>query len=178
MLKIKTSLVLGIIFCFTAFAQEVPQAQKNLMQFRGNWKSANIKIEMDGKTYTGPYTFDIKPVNMNTGILAYEKFENKELGTIESVDIAGYDPNLKQIHIYTVDNTGTAHDHFGYWVNNSRLFVQYQGVVDGKVYLEQINMEFKSPNEWELNLTGMLDGKTNIKISGTFYKSQTIGEKQ
>lgn len=94
------------------------------------------------------------------------------MGTISGINICGYDPNLKQIHLYSLDNTGTSHDHAGYWINNKHLFVEYQGVQDGKIYLEQINMIFNSPNEWTINLVGVQNGKVTQKVSGTFKKQK------
>lgn len=44
------------------------------------------------------------------------------------------------------------------------------------MYLEQINIVYKSSDEWDLNLTGMLNGKVNARVSGTFNKIKTAGE--
>ena len=152
------------------FAQEMPEAQKNLQQFIGLWKLDNAKFTMGEETLTGVYTFDCFAVNDNTGILAHEKFATKEMGTMKGENLLGYDPNTELVHLYSIDNTGTAHDHYGYWIDPHHLFVQYQGVQDGKMYCEQIDMKFISSDKMELNLTGMLNGKVLSKASGTFTK--------
>ena len=159
-----------LVIGFSALAQEMPQAQQNLMQFVGKWVSTDIKLTIGENTYGGEYTFDCSAVNMNTGILAHEHFSNSELGHMMGENLLGYDPNLQQVHLYSIDNMGTAHDHSGYWIDNKHLFVQYQGVVDGKMYVEQIDMVFTSANTMKLNLTAMLNGELFEKAEGTFKK--------
>jgi hypothetical protein len=153
-----------------SFSQDMTRAQKNLMQFTGKWKLENAEFTAGGKTMTGTYTFDCIPVNDNTGILAHEKFETKNSGTMLGENLIGYDPNTGLIHLYSTDNMGTAHDHYGYWIDPQHLFVQYQGPKDGKMYLEQIEMKFISPGKMELNLKGILNGKPYSNFSGTFTK--------
>jgi hypothetical protein len=148
MLLIAAILISGL----TAIAQEMPEAQKNLLQFVGSWKLDDAKFIMGGETATGVYTFDCSAVNENTGILAHEMFASKEMGTMKGENLFGYDPNTGQIHLYSIDNTGTAHDHYGFWIDKNHLFVQYQGVVEGKMYVEQIDMKFPSQDKMEIVL--------------------------
>jgi hypothetical protein len=159
-----------VILNITVFAQDPPAAQKNIMQFVGFWKLDNANFMMGDKTLTGAYTFDCSAVCDNTGILAHEKFVTKEAGTMMGENLLGYDPNTGLVHLYSIDNTGTAHDHYGYWINDKHLFVQYQGILDGKMYVEQINMMFDSPNKMNIKLVGMLNGEIFEKTEGTFLK--------
>ena len=151
-------------------AQEMPAGQKNLMQFKGKWKSTDIKMTMGGKTYGGEFVVECEAVNGNTGIHASEKFTNDELGTMLAEDLFGYDPNLQQIHMYTIDNMGTTHDHVGYWIDDHHLFVEYQGVVEGKMYVEQVDMVIANANTMNFKLTGMLNGETVQTAVGTYKK--------
>ncbi len=168
--KVLLTILLAAAVSFSSHSQEMPQAQKNIMKFVGKWTSTDIKLTLGDKTYGGDYTFDCVAVNGNTGILAHEKFVSAELGTMLAENLLGYDPNLQQVHIYTIDNMGTAHDHVGYWIDDNHLFVQYQGVVEGKIYLEQIDMVFQGPNKMALNLTAMQNGEVFQKAKGTFTK--------
>jgi hypothetical protein len=154
----------------SVFAQEMPEAQKNLLQFVGNWKLDNAKFTAGDETLTGVYTFDCSAVNDNTGILAHEKFDTKEMGTMMGENLLGYDPNTGLVHLYSIDNMGTAHDHYGYWVDSNHLYVEYQGVMDAKIYVEQIDMKFSSSGKMEINLKSMLNGESYSKFSGTFTK--------
>jgi hypothetical protein len=172
-MKAKTFLLglAGMVYGLSVLAQEMPAAQKNLMQFAGNWVCKNPKLIMGGKTYSGVYSFNCSAVNMNTGIIAHEKFVTAEL-TMVAENLIGYDPNLQQVHLYTIDNMGTAHDHIGYWIDERRLYLQYQGVVEGKMYVEQIDMVFKDANTLQLKLTAMLNGEIFETAEGIFLKQQ------
>ncbi|MEO8398969.1 MAG: hypothetical protein ABI550_04040 [Ignavibacteriaceae bacterium] len=165
------SAVFILTFCISnLFAQTPPPEQSNLQQFAGKWVDKNAKVIIDGKTYRGEYSFESIPVNMNTGILAHERFTNSELGNLAGENLFGFDPNLGLVHLYSTDNTGTCHDHYGYWINDKHLFVQYQGIVEDKMYVEQIDVMFESPNKMVLNLNAMLNGKIYEKAEGTFLK--------
>lgn len=170
MLKFNIFLILIVMFGLTVFPQEKSEAQKNIMQFVGNWKLENARMTVGGQKLTGVYTFNCSAVCDNTGILAHEKFVTNETGTMIGENLLGYDPNTGLIHLYSIDNMGTTHDHYGYWINKNHLFVQYQGIVDGKIYLEQINMTFTSPDKLELKLVGMMNGKAYSMFDGTFTK--------
>ena len=170
MIKKVVLLVSVLIFSISVFAQEISEGQKNLKQFVGFWKLDNADFMFGGQKVTGVYTFDCSSVCEGTGILAHEKFVSNEMGTLNGENLLGYDPNTEQIHLYSIDNTGTTHDHYGYWIDKHHLFVQYQGVIDGKMYVEQIDMKFSSPSELELNLVGMLNGEVISKAMGTYIK--------
>jgi len=163
-------MVTGMVISSPVFTQEAPQQLSNMMKFVGKWKSTDVLLTAGDQTFSGTYTFDCSAVNMNTGILAHEKFVSEEMGTMVAENLMGFDPNLKQMHLYTIDNFGTTHDHIGYWVDDKHLFLQYQGVVDGKVYLEQIDIRFKDANTMALNSTAMLNGEIFQKATGTFTK--------
>ncbi|HVO74027.1 MAG TPA: hypothetical protein VMT35_08395 [Ignavibacteriaceae bacterium] len=162
--------ILMFFFSISAFAGDTPEAQANLLQFVGNWRLDNAVVQMGEKTMTGVYTFDCSAVCENTGILAHEKFATKESGSLVGENLLAYDPNTGLVHLYSIDNTGTTHDHYGYWIEKNHLFVQYQGIVENKMYVEQIDIKFTSPKEMKLNLTGMINGKVYAKASGTFTK--------
>lgn len=153
-----------------SFAQEPPQAQKNLQQFVGKWEGKNTAIEMDGKTIHTDYHAVFTSAAAGTGIMMHEWFTAEGIGEYIGENIAGFDPNTGLTHWYSIDNIGTCHDHYGHWVTNTHLFVQHQGVVDGKMFVEQIDFEFKSPTELHIKLTGMLNGIVNERIDGTFRK--------
>lgn len=152
------------------FAQEMPEAQKNLQRFVGNWKSTDIKMTMGGKTYTGVFFFNGKSVLDGTGVYGEEGFDNEELGKIRGIDLLSYDPNLQQIHMYTIENDGICHDHVGYWTDNNNLYLQYQGVVEGKIYLEKIYFEFVNDNKVNFRTVGELNGQVAQTGAGTFTK--------
>ena len=163
-------LMLVIIITGLLSAQKISSEQQNLSQMTGKWLAKKAVLMIDGKSYSGEYSLESLPVNMNTGLLVHEKFSNDELGSMIGEDLLGFDPNQKQIHLYSIDNTGTCHDHYGYWIDNKHLFVQYQGVVEGKMFVEQIHILNETPEKMRLKLTGMLNGDIFEEADVTFIK--------
>lgn len=160
----------GLVLNIAVVAQEMPAGQKNLMQMEGKWVCKNAVINMGGKDYTGEFSVECVAINNNTGIRAQEKFTNEEIGTMRAQDLFGYDPNLQQVHMYTIDNMGTTHDHVGYWIDDHHLYLQYQGVLEGKMYVEQLDMLIKDANTMHFKLTAMLNGEIFQKAELTFVK--------
>ena len=163
-----------IIFTYSGVsviqAQEIPQAQKNLQRFAGNWVCKNISLTIGDKTYGGEYFFNCKSALDGKGIYAEESFDNAELGKMIGLNIASYDPNLQNIHWYTIDNMGTCHDHTGYWTDKDHFYVQYQGIVEGTVFVEKIYFTFISDNKLDFKLIGENNGVVTEKSSGEFVK--------
>jgi hypothetical protein len=163
-----------IIFTFSGVtavkAQEMPQGQKNLQRFVGNWVCKNISLTMGDKSYGGEYSFNCKSAIDGKGIYAEESYENAELGKMHGLDIAGYDPNLQNIHWYTIDNQGTCHDHTGYWTDKDHFYMQYQGIVDGTVSVEKLYFSFVNDNKLEFKLVGESNGVVTQKSAGEFVK--------
>lgn len=170
---IKLFLIL-IIFTYSGIsvvlAQELPQAQKNLQRFVGNWVCKNISLTIGDKTYGGEYSFNCKSAIDGKGIYAEESYENIDLGKMHGLNIAGYDPNLQNIHWYTIDNQGTCHDHIGYWTDKDHFYMQYQGIVDGTVFVEKFFFSFLNDNKLEFKLVGENNGVVTQKSSGEFVK--------
>jgi len=157
--------ILGI----ASFAQEMPEAQKNLKQLEGKWICKNPNMMIGEDQMTGEYTFDCELVNENTGVLAHEKFVGEDF-TMVGENLMGYDPNLNQLHLYSIDNMGTTHDHVGYWTSPTSLYVQYQGVLEGKMYVEQIWMNFPDSNTMSVKLHGSHNGELIENFEAVFQK--------
>lgn len=167
--------ILAVISVGTGMLRAQPgaaEAQKNLQQFVGNWTAKDASVEMDGKKSTVEYHANFTTGAAGTGLVMHEMFASDVFGEYVGENVVGYDPNTSTVHWYSIDNTGTCHDHYGFWSNPKHLFVQYNGVVDGKMYVEQLDMEFVSATRLHVKVTGMTNGVTNIRIEGTFNKVQ------
>lgn len=169
MKKLFLCLLAVFVLGAATFAQEVPEAQKNLLKFEGKWVCKNPKMMMGEDQFSGEYTFDCELVNEGTGVLAHEKFVGEDF-TMLGENLMGYDPNLKQVHLYSIDNMRTTHDHVGYWTDSNSLYVQYQGIVEGKEYLEQIWMDFPDENIMSVKLHGSHNGELVENFEAVFQK--------
>jgi hypothetical protein len=168
--RLLMSFLLAFGFINNNEAQELPEAQKNLQRFVGNWECKNASMTLGDKIFSGPYFINCKSVIDGKGIYVEERFENAELGNLNGLNIVSYDPNLQNIHWYSIDNQGTCHDHTGYWTDKDHLYMQYQGIVEGTIFVEKIYFTFFSDNKLEFKLTGENNGVVTQKGTGEFVK--------
>lgn len=149
---------------------EIPAQIKNLMKFLGRWES-DVSMTAEGKTYKVHYWVDCKKTADGNGLFADEGFSNNELGTLYGADLVGFDPYTSKIRWFSVDNMGTAHEHIGDWQTPDHLFIEHDGIRDGKKYVEKIDFEFKGDDQLNFKLVGTLDGIESEKGEGTFHKT-------
>jgi hypothetical protein len=168
------SLLIILIFLNTlsisSYSQELPDAQKNLQRFVGNWLCKDLSLTIGEKPYKGVFFFNCKSVLDGKGIYAEEGFDNAELGNMRGLNLMSYDPNLKLIHWYTIDDKGTCHDHIGYWTDRDHFYAEYQGIVEETVYVEKIYFGFITDSKIDFRLTGENNGVVTEKITGEFVK--------
>ena len=174
MKSLKVFLWSTVIICFmidlSLNAQEMPEAQKNLQRFVGTWLSKDMQMTMGDKTYPGEFVWTAKSVLDGTGVYAEESFTNADLGSMNGLNLMSYDPNLQQIHWYTIESVGICHDHLGYWSDRDHFYAQYQGIVGGQIYVEKIYFHFLSDNKLDFKLLGETNGVVTEKGAGTFTR--------
>ena len=61
------------------------------------------------------------------------------MASYEETDLMGWNPNDRLYHWYSVTNAGEVHDHWGSCDGTTTTF-QFQGMVDGKLFVERIAM--------------------------------------
>ena len=154
---------------------EVPEAVKNLMKFVGKWES-NASLGMEGKTYKVLYKVDCKPIADGNGVYVDEWFSSKELGTLKGSDLFGYDPFDTKIHVYSVDNMGTTHEHTGEWQTPDHLYVEHNSVREGKKYVEKLDFTFAKKDELQFKLVATLDGQVVQTGEGVFHRKSAPGK--
>jgi hypothetical protein len=165
--------VLIILFTFSGNAQEqapkIDQSITKFSKYMGAWH-ANANLTSEGKTYVIDYTVTIRPIGDGHGVSMEEVAKSKEVGDYYCTNLVGYDPFAKKLHWYSVDNTGTAHDHFCFWKSPDHFALSHNSVRDGKKYNESIDMVFKGENSMKVNFTVKLDGVVTQKSEGTFER--------
>jgi hypothetical protein len=150
-------------------ATPVPVPVQNLMKFVGRWE-ADATLSSEGKTVQVNYWVDCKSTADGNGIFADEGFTSPEMGTLSGADLAGFDPFDGKVKWFSVDNMGTAHEHKGEWLTPDHLVIQFDGLRDGKKYVEKIDFTFKGNDALDFKLVGTLDGLEVEKGSGLFHK--------
>lgn len=167
------SLALGPMIA-GVFGQEkaaTPVEVQNLMKFIGMWKGDMTMKDSQQKTFSIKQTVVCTPIAGGSGIYIEEVSESPDMGKMTGSDIMGYDPYAKQLHCFTVDNMGTAHDHLCTWKNDNHLYMEHNSVRDGKTYQEKIDMVFTDKTHLQFSMTTYVDGKTMETGEGTMNKT-------
>jgi hypothetical protein len=136
--------ILSAAFVFTAIgaaqeeAPQMPDQVKKLYIFEGNWEGQGTM------TMAGQQPQKITVSHKNTimpgkwGILTAERFEAPGMSPYIATDMMGYDAGSDMVHLYTVSNYGDTHDHKGRWVDDKHLMLQYDGLNEGKPFVERL----------------------------------------
>ena len=148
---------------------ETPVEISSLMKFVGSWQS-DASLTTEGKTVKVNYWVNCKKTADGNGIIADEGFSSPDFGTMSGSNLAGFDPYDSKIKWFSVDNMGTAHEHTGEWVSPDHLFLEHDGMRDGKKYVEKMDFVFSGNDVLNFKLIGTLDGVQVEKGEGVFHK--------
>jgi hypothetical protein len=165
-------LILRFLF-LTAFshAQDNKPADpiQKLMRLSGSWVS-KCDMMYEGENYDIVYHVVFKPVSDGHGLLGEESFSGPVLGIYHGSSLIGFDPYDRKIHWYTVDNTGTTHDHVGNWTDPDQFEMVHKSTRDKKAYHEKLSIRFTGKDQYEVIFIATLDGKVIETLEGTFKR--------
>ncbi len=153
----------------TAHAQEIPGQIKKLYPFVGTWVG-NAKMTMGGETITFKLKHVTTKVSDGYGLQTVESAVIPGLGSYHSVNLWGYDPGKDMIHLFSVTNSGETHDHSAVLANDGTMTLRYEGVADGKPYVEVIPMKLTSPKEYHFTSTVTIGGQTEAVLDVTMKR--------
>lgn len=167
------SIVMLMVIASRANAQEkkpeIPEAVKNAQQWIGKWTGTTTMV-MQGKTYTPKDEWVFRSVAGGFGVYLEMTSTDPALGTMKSSDLMGFDPFDQKIHVFTVDNMGTCHDHICEWKSADHFYLEHNSIRDGKPYTEKIDMVMKGKDAFETDYKGIVDGKTVDTGKGVFKR--------
>jgi hypothetical protein len=98
------------------------------------------------------------------GLACHEESDSPELGHYEAENLIGWDEGGRKIHLFSVTTDPNTHDHAGAWTSPSKVTMRYEGLKDGKKYVEVIPMEIVSANQYRFKATTSVAGK----VTGVF----------
>jgi hypothetical protein len=145
--------------------QEIPAAIRNAQQWIGKW-SGTMTMAMQGKTFKPKAEWVFRSVAGGYGVYLEQTSTDPELGTMNSSDLMGFDPFDQKIHVYTVDNMGTCHDHICEWKSADHFYLEHNSIRNGKTYTEKIDMVMKGKDSFDTDYKGILDGKVTESGQG------------
>jgi hypothetical protein len=115
--------------------------------FTSGGKTVQFKLRQTNRVISGGF-----------GLAAHEEADLPGMGHYVAEDLFGWDPGKKQLHLFTVSNDPNTHDHAGRWADATHASLRYEGLREGKRYVEMIPLEVKGPDEYIFKCTSTLDG--------------------
>ncbi len=149
--------------------QSMSATLKNAQVWIGKWQGS-FTMTMEDKNYNPSGTWTFTPVAGGSGMMLSEEVSDPALGQMSSVDLMGYDPFDKKIHVYTVDNKGTCHDHICEWKSPDHFYLEHNSRRDGKAYMEKIDLGMNGSDAFYTTFTGTMDGKVVSSGKGNFTR--------
>jgi hypothetical protein len=172
MKKLIFSFLILFIFSSLVFSQgqsPVPDEIKKMEKYVGTFNGEGTFSFM-GQTMKMSGTNTISMIANGRGLMIIENMEMKGMDNYIATDIMGVDPGTNKIHIYSVSNYGDAHDHVSTVVNDKSTEYLYEGVMEGKKYIEKIKFTSLNDTEYEINVKSSLDGKDMQDMTIKFTK--------
>ena len=144
-------------------APQVPEEIERLHQIEGHFSGVG--------TYTaGGETIQVSMRSVNrriAGGMGMEMLEQTEIpgrGTLETVNLVGFDTETETLHMYSIMSDGTVHDHFGRWIDAQSFSVQYAGPLDGHAFTEVVPMTIEGPDAYRFSVVVLQDGVETMRF--------------
>ena len=131
---------------------------KSLQVLVGDW-IAEGTLTFKGKAFKIGGTAKLMSAAAGWGVANFSKLDIEGVGSYEEVDVLGFDPIEKLFHFFSVTNTGAARDHEGKWLDDKTIRFGYEGLQEGKTYVEEISVNILSSRELTIHERDTLDGQ-------------------
>jgi len=131
---------------------------KSLQVLIGDW-IAEGTLTFKGKAFNITGTAKLMSAAAGWGVANFSKLDIEGVGSYEEVDVIGFDPTEKLFHFFSVTNTGAARDHKGKWLDDKTIRFDYEGLQEGKTYVEEISVNIPSSRELTIHERDTLDGQ-------------------
>jgi hypothetical protein len=155
-----------------AAAMEAPQPPLEIKTFTdhaGTYEGMGT-LTMGDKVAHYKMTHINKVISDGFGLQCTEENMSKEMGSYKSVDLFGFDPGKQMVHMFTVSNMAEIHDHFGKWTDGKTLALEYDGMKEGKAFVETVNIVFDSPTQYHFTSESTVDGQPESTFKGSMTK--------
>ncbi len=123
---------------------ERAQELQGLMRWLGDWDLAMLIRLPDGSELRGQGTVCGQAISLGQGVLTRLQAQVDGLGAYEENVLWGYDMETRTVHAYAITSTGSVHDHVGRWISDRAVVFQWEGVLQGQVYEEQVSVTWES----------------------------------
>ncbi len=154
----------------TSYSQPVPDQWTRTLELEGHWSGAATLV-VGNDAFPVNYHTDFHAAVDGQALTMDEWFSDATLGDFKGTNLIGYSPYDDQIHWFSVDNFGTAHEHTGSWSNARHFHMEHQSIQGGQPFVEIIDLRLSAMNtRVKLKLVATLGGDTVQVIKGTLFK--------
>lgn len=150
-------------------APAAPEAVAKLAGYIGDWSGTGTMTE-GGQTQNASVRHQWISISDGWGIQVHETSDMGEAGTYRCENILGFDPGGGKLHIYSVSNMGDCHDHVGGWKDDSTLAFRYEGITEGKPFVEDITMTLEGPNQYSMRGIRTVAGRQESDMRVTMHR--------
>lgn len=152
-----------------AAAQEIPAPVQRCAFLEGTW-TGQATVTAQGDTLRFVLTFAVTRIANGLGYYVVGTANIPGLGAYQEASLLGYDAGKDLVHLFSVTTTGETHDHAGRFDRAGNIVFKYEGVKDGKRYVETIPMTFTSPTEFSFTSTVTVGRKVMSVFQATMRK--------
>jgi hypothetical protein len=171
--KLLFASALSFVAVTTAQAAEAPPAppaevKQLLAQMAGTWTAKDVSAMVEGKTVKGTSKVTCDKSAAGVALTCKVRVEMGPM-KLEEIAIIGWDAATGSLHLFSVNNDGSAHDHKGTFANNV-LALEYGATTDGKPLHEALSFTFKGPKELVWKDVFKVGGQEVFAGEGTYKK--------
>lgn len=109
------------------------------------------------------------------GVQLHERFEIPGEGTLEGISLMGFDHETEMLHMYSIMSSGDVHDHFGRWIDEESLSLQYAAPQAGRSFTELVPMSIESKDAYRFSTIVLLDGDEVARFDVRLEREQSLG---
>ncbi len=167
--QVRSGIIAVVMLSFNAASAQTPVQWERTFQLEGVW-SGLAELNLGGQIFNVVYNTDFRLVIDGNGMTMDEGFSDPNLGELKGANLIGYNPYDDQIHWFSVDNFGTAHEHAGSWLNHKHFYMEHHSTQNGLPFAEYIDFRMRANNtRIFVKLIATLGPDTIETITGTLY---------
>lgn len=115
-----------------------------LYSFLGKWEGKGTIVH-EGQTSECTIKREGTKTADGNGVLISEIIQIPGMSDFKSTSLIGFESGHDHVNMLTTSSHGTA-DHYGYWIDENNYEVKYEGLRDGKIYIEMVDFKFNGKN--------------------------------
>ena len=147
-----------------------PEQTRLFDRLVGNWHVQG-SLTMGGVALPLAGRWEFRAAAGGWGVSASLRAAIEGMGAYEEDDLAGFDVETGQFHIYSLTNTSAVHDHLAVWRSPDLLELTFDGTQGGAQYREESSMRFVSDNEAQLVSTDYVGGLVSTVMEATLRRA-------